>query len=304
VLAVGDNPNEIALDMDFHLNWYIYETGNGTPVTGVPNAYHGVYTLRHEQKGEQRTLYVKAGSDADPLFGIKELKMERILKTLENGGRMTDSHEVVDAQFTELLKDVFYKLPESVMPGYLKTETQRLEAELSAGEKDNSNYLEVNQYSKTSNDEDFEWRMAGYPIEDSRNVVLIVQYCSLIDHRVTVVSDKTLNYNIETGALTEIERPIDPYTADEMIDESHFDSPGLGAKAKAYFNRNKQPVGYQEFNKYGFKVYAMLHGYEGTSYVGNGNRVTSSRLWDGSRFVRGVRWYETREREVVMYIDD
>jgi hypothetical protein len=89
VLATSESPNEIVLDMNLYLNWYIYESDDGTPITGVPDSYNGVYTLRHEQKGGKRILHVKAGADADPLFDIKELHMERVSKTLQ-GGFMED----------------------------------------------------------------------------------------------------------------------------------------------------------------------------------------------------------------------
>ena len=77
------------MDMDFSLNWYIYESDDGTPIIGVPDSYKGTYTLRHTWEGHQQVLYVKANDSADPLYGRKELKMLWVPKT-EGGGVMTD----------------------------------------------------------------------------------------------------------------------------------------------------------------------------------------------------------------------
>jgi len=76
------------MDMDFRLDWYIYESGDGSPITGVPDAYRGVYTLRHAWEGGQQVLYVTTNS-GDNLYGLKELKMLWAQKT-EGGGRMVD----------------------------------------------------------------------------------------------------------------------------------------------------------------------------------------------------------------------
>ena len=70
------------MEMDFRLDWYVYESGDGTPVTGVPDSYRGLYTLRCE--GE--ALYVTAGLDADRLFGKEALELFYTAKTLGGGG--------------------------------------------------------------------------------------------------------------------------------------------------------------------------------------------------------------------------
>ena len=62
------------MEMDFRLDWHIYETGDGSPVTGVPDSYSGVYTLRHEWEGGQQVLYVSTVEGGN-LFEKKELRM-------------------------------------------------------------------------------------------------------------------------------------------------------------------------------------------------------------------------------------
>jgi len=89
VLTVSDNPDEIMIAMDFDLNWYIYESENGAPITGVPDSYKGTYTLRRYWADDKEMLHVIANDDASPLFGKKELKMEWSPKT-EDSGHMVD----------------------------------------------------------------------------------------------------------------------------------------------------------------------------------------------------------------------
>ena len=81
--------NEFYVGLDFSLNWYIYESDDGTPITGVPDTYKGTYFLRHEWEGYKQILHLKAIDNADPLFGRPELKLEWVPKTLD-GGRMAD----------------------------------------------------------------------------------------------------------------------------------------------------------------------------------------------------------------------
>jgi len=76
------------MDMNFRLGWYIYESDDGTSITGVPDSYTGTYTLRHAWEGDQQVLYVTT-NNGDNLYGKKELKMLWVPKT-EGGGVMTD----------------------------------------------------------------------------------------------------------------------------------------------------------------------------------------------------------------------
>jgi len=82
VLSVGDNLDEICMEMDFDLNWYIYESEDGAPIKGVPDSYKGAYTLRHYWDGDKQMLHLKANDGADPLFDKKELNMEWTPKTI------------------------------------------------------------------------------------------------------------------------------------------------------------------------------------------------------------------------------
>jgi len=89
VLSVGKNPNEISMEMEFELEWYIYESEDGSSIAGVPDSYKGIYTLRHYWEGNKQMLHLTANNGADPLFGKQELFMEWTRITA-NGDSMTE----------------------------------------------------------------------------------------------------------------------------------------------------------------------------------------------------------------------
>jgi hypothetical protein len=198
--------------------------------------------------------------------------------------------EIDEDKFVELIDEIYYKLPASVMPDYLKTTEQRKDTNISQGDDISINCLEFIEFDGGGGYE--KWTMAAYLTEDKRNVLLIVQYGGGLDGYM-LQSDKTLNYNIETGRFAEIERPIDPFTVDEMIDENHFDDPELASKAKAYFIEN-QKLFYRGFDKNGFNVIVDFfefwldnEDFDNEAY----NNVVDIRKWNGKRFVKSDRKY-------------
>jgi len=88
VYPVEEGADEVILQMDFELNWYIYES-DGAPITGVPQSYNGEYTLRPELIDDRPGLSLKANDGADLLFGKKEMKMSWIHKS-EDSGKMVE----------------------------------------------------------------------------------------------------------------------------------------------------------------------------------------------------------------------
>jgi hypothetical protein len=198
--------------------------------------------------------------------------------------------EIDDDEFVKLIDEIYYKLPASVMPDYLKTTEQRKDVNISQGDDISINYLEYIEFDGGGGYE--KWTMAAYLTEDKRNVLLIVQYGGGLDGYM-LQSDKTLNYHIETARFSEIERPVDPFTVDEMIDENHFDNSELSAKAKAYFIEN-QKLFYRGFDKNGFNVIVDFFEFwldndefDNEAY----NNVVGVRKWDGKRFVKSDRRY-------------
>jgi len=93
VSAGDEREYAVDVDLDFHLEWYVYESGNGMPITGVPDIYKGSYGFSHAWEDGQQVLYVAVDTlideNTDPLFGKSELKMLWVPKTL-GGGSMVD----------------------------------------------------------------------------------------------------------------------------------------------------------------------------------------------------------------------
>ena len=87
----------VNVDLDFHLDWYIYESGDGMPVTGVPDTYSGSYGFSYGWEDDLQVLYVVVDAlmdeNTDPLFGKSELRMLWAPKTL-GGGSMVDIESV------------------------------------------------------------------------------------------------------------------------------------------------------------------------------------------------------------------
>ena len=197
-----------------------------------------------------------------------------------------------------MMEEIFIGLPESVMPKYLKTKDQRFDADVFAAHRERNmndyipfqdNHLIKNNFLGDGAYE--QWDMAVYYMaDDDSKAVVIVRYGAGLDG-FTLQSDKTLLYDFKAKTFVEIERRMDPVTVDEVIDETLFDSPALAAKAKAFWNKNKQPVHYSDFDRDGFTLRADIFGYDDSDYYGEQNSVEATRLWNGSRFVKGPRWY-------------
>ena len=197
-----------------------------------------------------------------------------------------------------MMEEIFFGLPQSVMPNYLKTTEQRNEADVFAAHRERNMHdyipFESNHLMKTHflGDGNYDqWQMAVYyRADDDSKAVVIVQFGSGLD-AFTLKSDKTLLYDFKTKIFTEIERRMDPITVDEVIDQTLFETPALAAKAIAFWNKNKQTVHYNDFDKEGFTLRAFLFGYDDSDYYGLQNSVQATRIWNGSRFVKGPRWY-------------
>jgi len=203
-----------------------------------------------------------------------------------------------DEQYAELLNEIYYKLPETVMHDFLQTEEQRRQAE-------SEMYRDVNYWHCDNYNEEgmrTEWGMAAYITTDKNNVVLLVQYGGGFDG-IVLQFDKTLNYNIETGEITEIKRPVEPFTAEEFINDKYFDNPKLAAKAKSFFDRKVNPMQLTYFNidKNGFSVTADLFDYDEAYWDNDPKLLNVTCTWNGSCFVKSAGWYLGDDGEAIPY---
>ena len=190
-----------------------------------------------------------------------------------------------DAQLSELMPEIIYSLPAALMPDFLKTEEQRREAVTSNfGDSSGISAFTFDYHHDYGYDQ---WTIAGYLTDDNRNVLLIVQFGSGSDG-FQLKSDKTLNYNIETQEFTEITRPIELPTVDEMVIENIFDNQSLYNKAKAHFG-NKMELNYARFDKEGFTVnlnYFSFWGNNDDFDYYSAPFMVARYKWDGAKFYK------------------
>jgi len=236
-----------------------------------------VLTIMSVSCGQRQSKTTAEGTDVEETLAVASQPSEE-----QQPSGMSDK------AFSELLLDVIYKLPASVMPNFLKTEEQRREAVTKyIGNTDYVNPTTFSHYQHYDEGYDL-WDMAAYLTEDSRNIVLIVQYGSGLDGFL-LKSDKTLNYNIETREFAEIERPMEMPTVDEMIVETNFGDQQFYQKAKAFFSK-KMKFHCRDFNREGFIVYLDVWEFMENNYTAYEKYVTDAMVacykWDGNRFYK------------------
>ena len=198
----------------------------------------------------------------------------------------------------DLLWDIFLKIPVDSMSEYLfTTKEQRLRAR--ADKVFNTEYhdtdINVLEYDHTNNDgvRNF-MRLACYPMDNEKKLMVIFHYGGGVDIYITP-SDQTYEYDIATGSLTAIERPIDPYTSDEFFCEAIL-PPGQYKQLLKHFHE-KMPLNYVFINKSGYSTYFTAHdAFENwEEYEEYGDlmsifyrmrEIFVRRVWDGKRFVK------------------
>ena len=204
-----------------------------------------------------------------------------------------------DDQLSQLMPEIIYKMPTQHMPDFLKTEEQRRQAVSSfLGEYGENKMTAFSLYNHHDYGYDM-WTIAGYLTENNQNVLLIVQFGTGLDG-FQLKSDKTLNYSIETQEFTEIVRPIEMPTVDEMVLESLIENTNLFQKAKTHFG-NKMEFNYGNFYKEGFSV--GLNYFE--FWLKNDNfdyyhqkNVRAWYKWDGKKFYKYAMPNDTKEVEI------
>jgi hypothetical protein len=192
----------------------------------------------------------------------------------------------------ELLKKIFMTLPDEVMPNVLKTAEQRNEARM---------FYEYSRVICNMPDEDgdswIDFTLAIFPFDDGANILLIVQYDSFLETFV-LKSDKTLNYHVASGKITETKRPIEPLTADILMSKMDYGDLKRGTKQKMmrWFDQSKEPknIGYSFIEPMKMIVSSRERTYDDGDYdfsfwqnYSNASfNLSVSYRWDGKRFVR------------------
>ena len=98
--------------------------------------------------------------------------------------------------------------------------------------------------------------LACYPTEDRKKLIVIFHHAQGIDGANTILTDLTFEYELATGTLTPVERPVDPFTLDEFIDESILTPKQLKA-IKYSFGRGEKLIYNFTDKRYEFGVYLL-----------------------------------------------
>ena len=198
----------------------------------------------------------------------------------------------------DLLWEIFLKIPVDSMSEYLfTTKEQRQQARVDKVFNTEYNDADINvlEYDETNNDgvRNF-MRLACYPTDDGKKLIVIFHYGGGVDIYSTP-SDQTYEYDIATGSLKAIERPMDPYTADEFFCETIL-SPGKLKQLQKTYQKEKT-LNYVFINKSGYSTYFAAYDafdeweeYEEycdltRMFYMNGDNFVR-RVWNGKRFVK------------------
>jgi hypothetical protein len=189
-----------------------------------------------------------------------------------------------------LLRKIYMDLPASYLPRDMRTAAQRIKA---LGEI-NENRLDASVYGDVTE----KFALVCYPFDDGEHLLLIAKCTSHLDVS-TLFLDKTFKYNIKTGKMIEVERPADPYTADELIDGIDFGDVGQGVKDKIKqwlgIKGEYSKIDYYDLNASGYTIIADYNTYNDGEYdfdfwyAWENASEWASRVyyqWDGNRFVK------------------
>jgi len=193
----------------------------------------------------------------------------------------------------DLLWEIFMKIHADSIPKYLfKTVPERRQARVHKlfnngyGENDKNRLI----YDETdSNGNRIFMGLACYPTDDEKKIITLFYHGAGIDTYRTL-SNQTYEYDIITGELKIIERPIDPYTEDEFLDESIL-TPKQISEMKKLFSQ-KDLFNHGGIDKDGFSVYfAAFEAFNDDwdkygEYVQN---IDVRRNWNGKRFVKSEK---------------
>jgi hypothetical protein len=198
----------------------------------------------------------------------------------------------------DVLWEIFLKIPVDSMSEYLfTTKEQRLQARADKAFNKEYNDADSNvlEYDETNMDgvRNF-MRLACYPTDDGKKLIAIFHYGGGVDIFGTS-SDQTYEYDIATGDLKAIERPMDPYTVDEFFYETIL-SPEQHNQLLKSFSK-EMSLNYVLINKSGYsKYFAAYNAFEEWEeyeeyddlvrmfYMYGDNFVR--REWNGKRFVK------------------
>ena len=193
----------------------------------------------------------------------------------------------------DLLWDIFLKIHEDSIPDYLfntiqKRRQAKIDELFTTGYED----IEKNRlrYDVTdSNGSRIFMGLACYLTDDGKKLITLFYHGAGMDVYENL-SNQTYEYDMATAELKAIERPIDPYTIDEFIDEATL-TPEQISEMKKLFSYKNLLINV-DINRTGFSVYfsaidAFDYDWEKFGDFIRNNQVR--RDWNGKRFVKAEK---------------
>ena len=210
------------------------------------------------------------------------------------------ANETADKTITsKLLWEILIKAPIDKKledMGLTKEQLRKAKEEgfFDTGHEDNKkNYLE---YDETNGDGVRKYiTIACYPTDDGKKLITIINAGGGVDIFGTSI-DVTYEYELATGKMSPIERPIEPYTIDEFYDKSFFTAIQFEAIQKSFIDPLQYHFG--EIDKDGYGVSLDIGDYFDTweefeecrdvmyKYNEEHGNFWIRRQWDGKRFVK------------------
>jgi hypothetical protein len=220
---------------------------------------------------------------------------DNVGSSLQQGGENTASAEVkqdekaaegtINKISSEQILDIFLKIPAADMPKELKTEQQRKDV-----------WNDVNSGVENVNEQEnrIEWlkfiydgacyncaTIACYPADDGKKIVVIFLQGEGCDVGTSYKVDCSFEYNIASGELAKINRPMDTITEDEVIG-GNITAEQSQALLESF---NTKPMFDYTIDKYGFEVSIrdvdVIDPYDDSIHL-----PSAIRKWNGKRFVK------------------
>ena len=278
------------ISFDLHIN----RGHNSGEISGEVEITDGKGVFKNDEYGECILEFVFTDNSVTISHGEGGYECGFGMNVAANGTfvrKSTDASSLPSGIINEdLLWEIFLKIPEDSIPEYLfKTVPERRQARVNElfnnGYEDNDNNRLIYDVTDSNGIRIF-IGLACYPTDDGKKIISLFYHGGGMDTYQTL-SNQTYEYDIITGELKIIERPIDPYTEDEFLNELILTPKQISGMKKLF--SQKDLFNYAGIDKDGFSVYFAAFEAFDDDWDEYGNYIKNNyvrRNWDGKRFVK------------------
>ena len=215
----------------------------------------------------------------------------RTAKEQNNPSQQTETMN--DEAFSQVVQDIFLKLPKEVMPDYAY---ETPEMHQPTGEENDA--FNCRKLGDEWEGEEFyarwSWEMAAYPTDDQQNAVVIITFKDCTQNPDCEATVHEFNYHIQTGKFIEIEIDKDPFYLMAAFDENHPEIDKITDFVKGLFYAlDYNSYVDTEYHKNGYSVFVNFseYWYEVKDFYDNNAAMAESMQaktfnyqWNGKRF--------------------